>query len=99
MAHRVSPCARADLDEIWRYIAEESGDPDIARRAVAALTDRFYILSEHPRMGRIRHDLGPGLRSHPVRNHLIFYRLAGNDIVIVRVLHGRRDIQSLFARS
>jgi toxin ParE1/3/4 len=47
-------------------------------------------------MGRSREELRPGLRSHVVEQHVIFYRLIGGDVVIVRVLHGRRDIPTSF---
>jgi toxin ParE1/3/4 len=99
MAHRVSPRATADLDEIWLYVAEESGSPNIAQRLTDSITDRFYVLSEHPYLGRSRSELGPGLRSHPVRNYLIFYRVDEGDVLIVRVLHGNRDIEAVFRDS
>jgi toxin ParE1/3/4 len=99
MAHRVSPRATADLDEIWQYIAAESGNPAIAQQTVNSITNRFFLLSEHPYMGRSRPELRPGLHSHPVGNHLIYYRLQHDDVVIVRVLHGRRDISAIFGRT
>lgn len=41
MAHRVSPRAEADLDEIWLYVARESGNVETADRLIDAITDRF----------------------------------------------------------
>ena len=38
MAHRVAPEAEAELDEIWRYIARESGSVETARAVVSAIT-------------------------------------------------------------
>jgi toxin ParE1/3/4 len=38
----------------------------------------------------------PALRSLSVGNYLIFYRPLADGIEIVRVLHGARDIDSLF---
>ena len=32
MAHRVAPRAEADLDDIWLYLAKESGSMDVATR-------------------------------------------------------------------
>jgi plasmid stabilization system protein ParE len=64
MAHRLAPEAESDLDEIWDYTARESGNPEIADRLVDSLTDRFFLLSMHPHMGRRRDDdLRPGSRS------------------------------------
>ena len=95
MAYRLTRDAEADLDEVWSYIAQESRAPDIARHLVESIAERFDLLSVHPRMGRTRSDLRRGLRSHPVGNYIIFYRIVGVDVVILRVLHGRRDIGAL----
>jgi toxin ParE1/3/4 len=40
--------------------------------------------------------LRSGLRSFPVRPHVVFYRLIGERPEIVRVLDGRRDIDAIF---
>ena len=54
MAHRVAPRAAADLDEIWYYIAMESGSVDVANRLIDSITGRFVLLSGHPYLGRAR---------------------------------------------
>jgi len=41
MAHLVAPQAEADLDDIWLYVARESGSMDVATRIVDSITDRF----------------------------------------------------------
>ena len=41
-------------------------------------------------MGRQRAEFGPGVRSIAVENYIIYYRLEG-DVLIARILHGRRD--------
>jgi toxin ParE1/3/4 len=96
MAYRLTRDAEAGLDEIWSYIAQESGVPDIAHHLVKSIAERFDVLAARPRMGRARNDLRRGLRSHPVGNYIIFYRIVGTDVVIIRVLHGGRDIAALF---
>jgi len=50
-----------------------------------------------PGTGRSRTDLGPTLRSVAVGDYLIIYRPIEGGIEIVRVLHGRRDINALFS--
>ena len=98
MAHRVSPEAEAELDDIWQYIARESGRVETARAIVARITERFYFLSVYPRIGRRRDDLRPGLRSFPADDYVILYRIEGADVVIVHIFHGRRDIESAVGR-
>jgi hypothetical protein len=38
MAHRVAPQAGTDLDDIWLYVARESGSMDVATRLIDAIT-------------------------------------------------------------
>ncbi len=95
MAHRLAPRARSDLDDIWEYIASESGSETIADRHIDTITERFDLLSNWPRLGRARHDLRNGLRSHPAGDYVIFYRVHRRDVIILYVLHGRRDIERL----
>jgi hypothetical protein len=47
-------------------------------------------------MGRLRPELAPHLRSFPIGNYVIFYRLTQEGIEVARVLHGARDIDALF---
>jgi len=96
MAHRLSPEAESDLDAAWYYTATESGNADIADRLIEAITSRFLLLQTHPQIGRKRdEELRPGLRAFPVGNHLIVYRLDGDDVLILRVLRGSRDVAAL----
>jgi hypothetical protein len=45
MAHRVAPQAEAELDDIWYYVAKESGSIEIADRLIDSITERFYLLA------------------------------------------------------
>jgi toxin ParE1/3/4 len=97
MAHRVAPQAVADLDEIWYYVAKESGRAEVANRLIDSITDRFFVLTVHPYLGRPRDDdFGPGSRSFPIGEYVVVYRVQNEDVLIVRVAHGRRDIEALF---
>jgi toxin ParE1/3/4 len=89
MPYRLSSSAERDLDEIWSYVAEEAS-PTAADRLIDAIIDRFDLLAERPGIGRARPELGPGVRSFAVENYVIYYRQEG-DVLIARVLHGRRD--------
>jgi toxin ParE1/3/4 len=48
-------------------------------------------------MGRRRDELAPGLRSFPAGRYVIFYLPLTDGVDIVRVLHGSRDIETVFA--
>jgi toxin ParE1/3/4 len=96
MAHQLSPSADADLDDIWFYIAKESGSAERADHFIASLTERFYLLSRNPFIGRSRDDLRPGLRTFPVRQHVIVYRVEDDDVLILHIFHGSQDIEAFF---
>ena len=96
MAHRLSTEAEAELDGIWYYIANESGSIEIADRFIESLTERFYLIAKNPYIGRRRDaDLRQGLRSFPVGEYVIFYRIDGEDVLILHVVRGSRDLQAL----
>ena len=88
------PKALSDLAQIWDYIADDSEER--ADAFIATIDAKFQTLSQHPAMGRRREELAPGLRSFPVGRYLIFYVALTNGVDIVRVLHGSRDIATLF---
>jgi toxin ParE1/3/4 len=97
MGHRRTSQADSDLDDIWYYVASKSGSLDIADRFIDSITDRFFLLASHPNIGRARdEDLRPGLRSFPVGDYIIVYRIQDEDVLILRVLRGSRDITALF---
>jgi toxin ParE1/3/4 len=94
---RLSPEADAELDDIWLYIAHESGNIDIATRVVEGITEHFWLLAKYPYLGRARDDLRPGLRSFPSGEYVIIHRIAEDEaVLILHVVHGNRDILALF---
>ncbi|HEV2646389.1 MAG TPA: type II toxin-antitoxin system RelE/ParE family toxin [Acidobacteriaceae bacterium] len=96
MTHRRSPQADSDMDEIWLYIATQSHSYEAADRFIDSIVDRFLLLATHPHIGRARdEELRPGLRSFPVGDYMILYRIEDPHILILRVLHGRRNLRVL----
>lgn len=95
MGFRVSPEAGAELDNIWLYVARESGSVEIANRLIDSITDRFWVLGQHTQIGRPRDDLRPGLRSFAVGEYVIIYRIEEDDALILHVMRGSRDIPAL----
>lgn len=90
----ISPRARADLIEIWNYIADDSATN--ADAFIDKLHEAIESLGRQPGSGRQREELAPGIQSFPYRRYIIFYRMVMSSIEIVRVLHGARDIENLF---
>ena len=98
MPYRLSTLAEQDLDGIWEYVAEDSS-PTTADRLIDDIIDRFDLLAEQPGMGRTRVEFGPGVRSLAVENYVIYYRYEGDEVLIARILHGRRDQAAAWSQS
>ncbi len=93
---RFSGRANTNLVEIARYIGLESKSPKTARNFVNALRDRCHKLASlKGQLGRARDELEPGLRSVAFKSYVIFFRYIDDNVEVVTVLHGMRDIDDL----
>jgi toxin ParE1/3/4 len=90
---RRTSLADQDIDDIWLHIALDS----VA--AADAFVDRLEAaekrLSELPYLGQATPDLHPCLRHWVVGRYLILYRVDPDALVIVRVMHGARDLPNV----
>ena len=97
------PRARLDLLEQFLYFGDQAS-VELAERYFAAVDATCLHLADHPLSG-VLYDSGiarlEGLRRFPVKgfeNYLLFYLPHVDGIDVIRVLHGARDIDSLFAQ-
>lgn len=90
----ISPAARVDVKDIYRYIADR--DEGAARRLREALKSKFLLLAKQPYIGADRKDLAERLRMFPIGRYVIFYAVDETMVVIARVLNAARDNRSLF---
>lgn len=88
-----SPKAEEDLIDIWLYIAEDQ--PINADRFLDSLNDSIELLAETPGMGVERPNLYKGIKSYPVGNYILYYRVNASELELVRVLSASRDVDSL----
>jgi toxin ParE1/3/4 len=91
---RITPLAERDLEDIWFFIAQD--DPAAADRLLDLLEEKYKVLADNPHMGPARPDIAKELRYHPVGSYLLLYRIISGGIELVRVVHGARDLPSLF---
>ena len=97
MRIRLAPQARTDLDEIWLYIAQETGSDVHATRMIGAISDRFALLARFPFVGKsLEPAQRPNIRSFPVNKYVIFYSTRPGEIRILRVIHASRDAWAVF---
>jgi toxin ParE1/3/4 len=90
----VSPLAKQDMKEIWKFLAKINRTG--ATSLIKEITSKFPTLAQFPEMGRPRNDLLIYLRSFAVKNYLILYQPSPQGIEIFRVVHGSRDIAKIF---
>jgi toxin ParE1/3/4 len=88
--------AERDLDDIWDYYAQNAS-PELAEKLMARIDGAAARVAARPMLGRARDDLLPGIHSIRVAPYLIFYRIGEDAIEVVRVLHDRRDLESVLA--
>jgi toxin ParE1/3/4 len=97
---RLLSIVEEDLLDLVSYVASENV------QAALALANRIEKdigkLGTHPYLGRVPNDeklAGLGYRFLVVENYLIFYAIKGRTVLVHRIIHGARDIPSLFRDS
>ena len=101
--HRIlwAPIAAQDLDDIIDYIAAQDG-ADAAVRVYDKVKKRTQTLSTHPERCRIVPELrSVGVieyRELIVSPYRVFFRIDEQDVGIIGVLDGRRDLEETLIR-
>ncbi len=90
------PGAAQDVTEIWEFIAQNS--VLAARRVRVEIFDAVGALAAFPHQGHKRPDLtARPLRFLTVRDYLIAYAPEEKPLVVIAVLHGRRNPRAIAA--
>lgn len=90
----ILPAARADLLEIGDFIAQD--DPRRAASFVAEIEAKMRAAAERPLSFPARDELHEGLRAARHGRYLIFFVEVGEEVRVVRVLHGAQDLPRAF---
>ena len=87
--------AEQDLESIGDYIAKNS--PIQALMFVRELKSRCRLIAENPLAYRLRPELAAAIRSCAHGHYVIFFTItAAGDTLIVRILHGAKDLPAIF---
>ena len=95
--YALTPVAKADIFEIWSYIANDS--EETADRIEQAIYEACAFVAEAPRRGHSRSDLTSRslrfwtLTRYP--NYTIVYRPDTSPLQVVAVLHGKRNLRRI----
>ena len=94
-----TPEARDQLNDLHAYIAA-AADPDTATDFTNGIIDHAATLSEFPHRATPRDDLRPGLRTTAWRRRVtIAYVVEEQDVVVIGVFYGGRDIENLISNN
>lgn len=88
-----STAAIADIDDIAAFSVEKFGT-DVADAYLTGLEVRCEQLCEFPAIGAIYPRLRPATRCLIYRSHRIFYNINDDHVLIVRILHQSRDVET-----
>jgi toxin ParE1/3/4 len=86
--------AKADLKDIWYDIARRCDEATAERMTITILT-KCRSHAQYPETGRSREEWAPGVRSFPVRPYVVIYRPVQDTIQVLRILHGRRNLDRI----
>ena len=91
----LSALALDDLADVWEfYVSIDLAH--LAQRRVDEIIERAQELRVFPEIGESRNGLERNLQKVRSGQHLIFYRIIGDAIVVRRVLHAKSDLEQEF---
>jgi len=97
----LTDAAVSDILEQAAWYEEQSG-LKLARRWEQAITSALLRIAATPTAGApcaFKASELTGVRRVPVPRfpkHLVFYRVRNQELIILRIVHGARDLESLF---
>jgi plasmid stabilization system protein ParE len=92
----------ADINDIWEAIATprspwrayESSRLTAAEQFAEQFEKVCDLLPKHPEVGSRRDDLNPGICSVSIQRYVMFYRLRGDCVEVLRVLRAGIDVDA-----
>ncbi len=88
---RWSDQAKADLRAIHNFVARDSDH--YAKKVTQQIVEKSETLSELPMLGRVVPELGDNsVREIPAYSYRVLYEVTLGDVMILAVIHKRRDL-------
>jgi toxin ParE1/3/4 len=87
-----TPAAEEDLETIFLYIGRDLHSPAAAARVVHEIAEKAGRYATRPLLAAARPEFGPDVRAFFMHRYVIVYRPAPGGIVVLRVIHGSRDV-------
>jgi plasmid stabilization system protein ParE len=91
----VSPEARAQLDDLYDYIAA-AASPATALRFNNAILDQLDSLRDFPNVGTLRDDILAGLRTLGFRRRVtIAFVVEATEVLVIGIFYGGQDFEAI----
>jgi toxin ParE1/3/4 len=84
--YRLTPAAQSDLIEIRRYTLVQWGGEQ-SKKFLSELRQILSLLSETPKIGTQRSELGVEVFSFPHSRHVIYYQCLAKQLIVFGILH------------
>jgi toxin ParE1/3/4 len=91
----IAPEAAQDLDEISTYYAVNN--IEAGEKLIDEFEARCKYLVSFPNIGRSYRNIRSYLRGISFSGYILFYRVGNDEIEILRVVNGSRNLEALFA--
>ncbi len=93
---QLHPLAAQDVNDIWEFVA--AGSLTAAKRVREEILEAIQELVTFPHQGHVRADLtSRPLRFQRVRDYLIAYVPDRRPLLVIAVMHGRRNPRAMTA--
>jgi toxin ParE1/3/4 len=86
MTYRLTRQAQSDIKAIYHYTVEYFGEGQ-AQEYLEGLDYSFDLLTDNPKIGRA---IDGKRRRYVYREHLVYYRIIKEDIIITRIRNARQ---------
>ena len=90
----ISPSASRDLNQIAEYFLARN--LEAGEKLFNEFNKKCQYLTIFPNIGRSYDNLKNGLRGLPLNGYIILYQVIDDQVNILRVVSGYRDLESLF---
>lgn len=94
----LSPKAVEDLDGIKDYIEKKLKSPQAAKSTVLKIIDAYEKLADYPELGSELQVAAVSLKYYRhlrANRYIIFYRIEGENVYVIRILHDSMDCLKL----
>ncbi|NOY42256.1 MAG: type II toxin-antitoxin system RelE/ParE family toxin [Planctomycetes bacterium] len=88
-----TPLAQQDLADILGYIAQDK--PEAAFAWVEKIESKCLLIASTPQIGELQSQFGEGVRTSSVGRYVIFHRETDEQVEILRVIPGDRNISKI----